>query len=77
MDPNATSAYNALLCGRKRWLLLDLTAAGSDWGPALGGDGIVDKHSMPRVANYFGQLSEDKKSEAGARGEVALWTELP
>ena len=54
--------------GRKRWLLLDLTAAGSDWGPAFGGDGVVNKHSMPRVANYFGQLSEDKKSETGAKG---------
>jgi hypothetical protein len=27
--------------GGGRWLLLDLTAAKSEWGPALGGDGLV------------------------------------
>ena len=49
--------------GPKRWLLLDLTAGGSDWGPALGGDGVVGQHSMPKAGDYFGQLLKDKKGE--------------
>lgn len=46
-----------------RWTLLDLTAGGSDRGPALGGDGVVNRHSMPKVGSYFSQLHEEKKSE--------------
>jgi hypothetical protein len=30
-----------LWVGHGRWLLVDLTAQKTDWGPALGGDGVV------------------------------------
>jgi hypothetical protein len=28
--------------GHGRWLLLDLAAVRTDWGPALGGEGVVN-----------------------------------
>ena len=46
-----------------RWTLLDLTAGGSDRGPAMGGDGVVNRHSLPKVGNYFGPLLDEKKSK--------------
>jgi hypothetical protein len=36
--------------GLGRWILLDLTAHRADWGPALGGDGVVTSHTLPDVA---------------------------
>ncbi|GAX80726.1 hypothetical protein CEUSTIGMA_g8161.t1 [Chlamydomonas eustigma] len=57
--------------GLRRWIYIDLTASGNDWGPALGGDGVVNKHSMPRVSNYFGPLAEaKKKARLESRSEV-------
>ncbi|KAG1658750.1 hypothetical protein FOA52_000863 [Chlamydomonas sp. UWO 241] len=47
---------------KQRWLLLDLSAtAGSEWGPAMGGDGVVHEHTVPRVATYFGPLADKRK----------------
>ena len=40
--------------GRGRWVLIDLTAGSFDWGPALGGDGVVHRGSLPRLDDYFG-----------------------
>ena len=51
--------------GRSRWLLLDLTAAPGDWGPALGGDGVVHHYTLPRVADHFSTIVEDKRSASG------------
>ncbi|MEW5314243.1 MAG: hypothetical protein WDW38_005754 [Sanguina aurantia] len=36
-----------------RWVMIDLTAGGFDWGPALGGDGVVHKHTVPSVQEHF------------------------
>ena len=44
---------------------MDLTAGGSDRGPAMGGDGVVNRHSMPKVGSFFGPLLDEKKSEKG------------
>eukprot|EP00955_Chlamydomonas_euryale_P046048 353304-Chlamydomonas_euryale.AAC.13 len=49
--------------GRTRWLMLDLTAtAGVEWGPSLGGDGVVHDATVPRVANYFGGVADQQRS---------------
>jgi len=37
--------------GLGRWIMLDLTARRADWGPALGGDGVVTEHTLPDVAD--------------------------
>ncbi|KAG1665506.1 hypothetical protein FOA52_009768 [Chlamydomonas sp. UWO 241] len=55
--------------GRKRWMLLDLTAGTSDWGPATGGEGVVTKNTIPRVDDYFGSLARDQRVER-AKGRV-------
>lgn len=39
--------------GHERWLMMDLTVLGQDWGPYLGGDGIKTYDSLPQVAKYF------------------------
>lgn len=49
--------------GHQRWLLLDLTADGGDWGPAMGGDGVVHKHTLPKVMTHFSRLAEEKKEK--------------
>lgn len=43
-----------LWVGPSRWLLVDLAARRGDWGPALGGDGVVTFNSLPDVAYVFG-----------------------
>mmetsp|Transcript_38308 Transcript_38308/g.85303 ORF Transcript_38308/g.85303 Transcript_38308/m.85303 type:complete len:1048 (+) Transcript_38308:131-3274(+) len=48
--------------GHSRWLMLDLTAGGKDWGPALGGDGVVHKHTLPNVHEHFSNLHSMKRS---------------
>lgn len=42
--------------GSGRWAYVDLTAGGFDWGPALGGDGVVHRHTMPSVLDRFSAL---------------------
>ena len=55
--------------GSTRWLMLDLTAESSEYGPASGGQGVVHKHTLPRVQEYFEQLEEVKaKLREGTRG---------
>jgi hypothetical protein len=34
-------------------MYLDLTAGGFDWGPALGGEGVVTPASLPSAGDYF------------------------
>jgi hypothetical protein len=45
-------------------VLLDLTAGGFDWGPALGGEGVVHKHTLPNMMDFFSKAAELKTSEA-------------
>lgn len=49
-----------LWVSKSRWLLLDLTARRTDWGPALGGDGVVVHTTLPDVAYVFGQAEEKR-----------------
>ena len=46
-----------------RWLLVDLTAGGKDWGPALGGDGVVHHSTLPKVHELFGEVKRKKDRE--------------
>lgn len=46
-----------------RWVLLDLTSGGKDWGPALGGDGVVHHHTLPHVQDLFGGVRRLKQRE--------------
>lgn len=39
--------------GHERWLMIDLSAMGTDWGPYVGGDGLKTSHSLPLVLRYF------------------------
>ncbi|EFJ49585.1 hypothetical protein VOLCADRAFT_89945 [Volvox carteri f. nagariensis] len=61
-----------------RWVLLDLTAGGKDWGPALGGDGVVHHQTLPRVHELFGgvkrlknQVREDARIHGTAEQMVS------
>lgn len=61
--------------GSARWALADLTAGAKDWGPALGGDGVVHYHSLPHVHELFGQLKaiKDKiRLDAQSAGSLDL-----
>ncbi|KXZ55672.1 hypothetical protein GPECTOR_2g1222 [Gonium pectorale] len=54
-----------------RWALLDLTAGGKDWGPALGGEGVVHHSSLPNVHELFSgtqRLKERARQEAASAG---------
>lgn len=53
--------------GHQRWVLVELTSGGFDWGPALGGQGVVHRHSMPSVQDHFSALHALKQSEFQAR----------
>ncbi|KAG2435642.1 hypothetical protein HXX76_006844 [Chlamydomonas incerta] len=44
-----------------RWLLVDLTAGGKDWGPALGGDGVVHHGTLPKIHELFGEVKRKKE----------------
>ncbi|KAJ9520835.1 hypothetical protein QJQ45_014031 [Haematococcus lacustris] len=48
--------------GAGRWALLDLTAGGGDWGPAMGGDGVVHRHTVPSVMDHFSRLHNLKQN---------------
>eukprot|EP00798_Chlamydomonas_sp_ICE-L_P024546 gene24546-10156_t len=50
--------------GRGRWLFIDLTSAagGYEWGPAMGGDGVVHGHTLPTLDKYFDKLRSKKKA---------------
>ncbi len=37
---------------------MDLAARRGDWGPALGGDGVVTFNSLPDVAYVFGSAGD-------------------
>lgn len=39
--------------GHERWLFLDLSAMGTDWGPYVGGEGLKTSYSLPLVLRYF------------------------
>jgi hypothetical protein len=54
--------------GHGRWLLLDLSAYRADYGPALGGDGVVSHGSLPDVNYAF----QDTESERAAAREARL-----
>lgn len=56
--------------GRGRWALVDLTAGGFDWGPALGGEGVVGRHSLPSVMERFSALAALR--QGAARGMCVL-----
>ncbi|KIY95904.1 hypothetical protein MNEG_12058 [Monoraphidium neglectum] len=47
--------------GHSRWLLLDLTAQKADWGPALGGEGVVVAGSIPDVPSMFSEVQEARE----------------
>ncbi|GBF99091.1 hypothetical protein Rsub_11900 [Raphidocelis subcapitata] len=64
--------------GHGRWLLLDLTAQKSDWGPAMGGEGVVTTSTLPDVTALFSDVAdaresarEDRADAAGAGGDGA------
>eukprot|EP00879_Flechtneria_rotunda_P012231 GHRR01012773.1.p1 GENE.GHRR01012773.1~~GHRR01012773.1.p1 ORF type:complete len:1051 (+),score=372.66 GHRR01012773.1:153-3305(+) len=49
-----------LWVSKTRWLLLDLTARRTDWGPALGGDGVVTHNTLPDVSYAFAETEEKR-----------------
>ena len=51
--------------GHGRWAMVDLTARRTDWGPALGGDGIVTHLTLPDVHHSFAEATEKKRSKLG------------
>lgn len=51
--------------GHERWLMMDLTVLGQDWGPYVGGDGIKTYDSLPQVAKYFKTGELNKQEERG------------
>lgn len=52
-----------LWVSQSRWLMLDLTAKRNDWGPALGGDGVVVHNSLPDVGYTFGVVEEKRAGD--------------
>lgn len=54
--------------GHGRWIYMDLTAGGFDWGPALGGEGVVTPSSLPSAGDYFATVQV-----RGAAGRAAGW----
>ncbi|KAF6255218.1 hypothetical protein COO60DRAFT_237950 [Scenedesmus sp. NREL 46B-D3] len=59
-----------LWVSRSRWLLMDLTARRTDWGPALGGDGVVMHTTLPDVSYAFGTAEEKKAGARLVKGEA-------
>ncbi len=57
--------------GHQRWVLVDLTAGGFDWGPALGGEGVVHKHSLPSVMDHFAAVQDLRERECSAAAAAA------
>lgn len=53
--------------GHERWLLIDLTAGGFEWGPALGAEGGVHPRSMPSVNEFFQSIKEAKRAKAAEK----------
>ncbi|KAI8467147.1 MAG: hypothetical protein J3K34DRAFT_431559 [Monoraphidium minutum] len=47
--------------GHGRWLLLDLTAQKTDWGPAMGGEGVVVSNTVPDVTSIFAEVNEARE----------------
>jgi hypothetical protein len=41
-------------------LLMDSTARRTDWGPALGGDGVVVHTTLPDISYAFGNAEEKR-----------------
>jgi hypothetical protein len=39
---------------------MDLTARRTDWGPALGGDGVVVHTTLPDISYAFGNAEEKR-----------------
>lgn len=60
-----------LWVSQSRWLLMDLTARRTDWGPALGGDGVVVHTTLPDVSYAFGNAEEKRAEKRLAKGEAA------
>lgn len=60
LHPACDCLVNTWVGTKGRWALLDLTAGGKDWGPALGGDGTVHHHTLPHVHDMFGELKKMK-----------------
>lgn len=58
--------------GHGRWMLFDLTARRVDWGPALGGDGVVTHQSLPDVHHAFADVEDIKRGE-WCEGDGGLW----
>ncbi len=46
--------------------MLDLTAGGGDWGPALGGDGVVHRSTVPSVLDHFSRLRDLRRATRNA-----------
>lgn len=58
--------------GSGRWALLDLSAAPSDWGPVLGGDGVVTKRGrLPSLERAFAPVEAAKRKARQARHVAA------
>lgn len=49
-----------LWVSQNRWMLVDLTARRTDWGPALGGEGVVVHTTLPDVGYAFGAAEEKR-----------------
>lgn len=71
LHPACDCLVNTWVGTKGRWALLDLTAGGKDWGPALGGDGTVHHHTLPHVHDMFGELK--KMKDGGCRGRRQGW----
>eukprot|EP00878_Enallax_costatus_P020352 GHUV01021506.1.p1 GENE.GHUV01021506.1~~GHUV01021506.1.p1 ORF type:complete len:850 (+),score=172.67 GHUV01021506.1:211-2760(+) len=69
-----------LWVSQSRWMLVDLTARRTDWGPALGGSGVVVHTTLPDISYAFG-TAEEKRAEkrlakSGEPQEVELKDKL-
>ncbi|KAG2501680.1 hypothetical protein HYH03_000182 [Edaphochlamys debaryana] len=62
LHPGEDCLVNTWVGTRGRWVMLDLTAGGKDWGPALGGDGTVHHQTLPHVHELFGGVRRLKEN---------------
>ncbi|GAV83140.1 hypothetical protein CFOL_v3_26591 [Cephalotus follicularis] len=58
--------------GKDRWAFVDLTAGPFSWGPAVGGEGVRTKLSLPDVEKTIGAVAEISEDEAEDRLQDAI-----
>ncbi|CAL1414120.1 unnamed protein product [Linum trigynum] len=58
--------------GKDRWAFIDLSAGPFAWGPAVGGEGVRTKLSLPNVEKTIGAVTEISEDEAEDRLQEAI-----